>query len=361
VVTPLVTLIALLAILILASWNSLTEAAINWQNPKYSHGYIVPVFTLCLLYLRRDPKAGFGTLGKAGLGLIGIGAAMMFLMPSGTMLSADTVNNLQLLGAILGVSGALMLVQQPAEPVAIEERWIGFGILFAGLMLRMLLTKFHASVPELYTLVPQVVGVFMIAGGWQYMRWAGPSLACLLFMFPLPGVLDGDLLGPMQTKASQASTFFLQTMGFPATREGNVIHISEDVEDMMVAEKCSGLRMLTIFMFLAYAFTLLTDRPIWERIVLWISSVPIAIAVNIVRIVVTGLLYFVASKYNWLDMEKIKELGHDMAGWFMMPLALGLLAVVYQVLAHLFVVEDIAPVRVGTASAGVAKAPPQPR
>ena len=40
-----------------------------------------------------------------------------------------------------------------------------------------------------------------------------------------------------------------------------------------------------------------------------------------------------------------------MYGWFMMPVALGLLYVEFQVLAHLFVEEDVtAPVAIGAGS-----------
>ena len=51
---PLATLSVLLVVLLWAYWNSLLTAARYWDNPKYSHGYMVPLFTLVLLWLRRD-------------------------------------------------------------------------------------------------------------------------------------------------------------------------------------------------------------------------------------------------------------------------------------------------------------------
>ena len=107
--------------------------------------------------------------------------------------------------------------------------------------------------------VPAVVGVFLLVGGWKTIRWAGPAIAFLIFMFPLPGFLDARLLAPLQKVATLSSTYLLQTMGIPSYSEGNRIVIGE--VQLGVVEACSGLRMLTIFVALAVAITLVTDRP----------------------------------------------------------------------------------------------------
>ncbi len=109
-----------------------------------------------------------------------------------------------------------------------------------------------------------------------------------------------------------------------------------------VVEACSGLRMLTIFVALAVAITLVTDRPWWERIVTIVSAVPIALAVNIVRITVTGILHLTAGP------ELAEMVFHDLAGWFMMPMALGLLYIEFQILSHLVIEEDqTGPMQIG--------------
>jgi exosortase len=123
----------------------------------------------------------------------------------------------------------------------------------------------------------------------------------------------------------------LQTLGLPAYSEGNNIFFDE--VKMGVVEQCSGLRMLTIFVAFAVGITLITDRPIWERIVIVLSAVPIALAVNIVRITVTGILHLTTSA------ELADMVFHDLAGWFMMPMALGLLYVEFQILSHLLIEE----------------------
>jgi exosortase/archaeosortase family protein len=104
---------------------------------------------------------------------------------------------------------------------------------------------------------------------------------------------------------------------------------------MNVAEQCSGLRMATIFIALAVAIAMIsTHRPWWERVVIMFSSIPIALIVNCVRITVTGLLF----NLN-LDEKIVNEIFHNYPGYFMVPLALGLLFLEMQILSRL-VVED---------------------
>ena len=92
--------------------------------------------------------------------------------------------------------------------------------------------------------------------------------------------------------------------------------------------------MSTIFLALAVAITLVTTRPWWERITIIMSAVPIAILVNVIRITVTGILYVVASH------ELAEAVFHDLAGWIMMPMAMGFLFVELTLLSHLFIEDD---------------------
>ncbi len=265
----------LLAVLIYSYWNSLDSRGVYqfWDNPKYSHGWLVPIFTLVLLWLR----------------------------------------------------------YQPLEPATNSARWAGLGVLCGGLGIRLAATYYPNHVPEMASFVPCVAGLFLMVGGWKMFRWAASPIAFLIFMFPLPGFLDAKLLSPLQKLATQASTYCLQTIGIPAYSEGNRIVISE--VQLGVVEACSGLRMLTIFVALAVAITLVTERPLWERVVIVLSAVPIALTVNIVRITVTGILHLTAGP------ELAEKVFHDWAGWLMMPMALGLLYVEFEILSHLVIEE----------------------
>jgi exosortase len=273
-VVPLALLGALLIGLIYTYLNSLQVAAAGWQSPQYSHGYLVPLFTAVLLWLRWEK------------------------------------------------------VQRPTAAAA----WCGVALLAASLGLRMFSAYVRVLTFDMYTFVPALLGITLLVGGWSMLRWAGPPIAFLIFMFPLPVRVEESLLAPMQAIAAVASTFTLQTLGMEVVREGNQMWLYN--LPLGVEEACSGLRMVTIFLALSVAVTMVAQRSWWENIIIIASAIPIALAVNVIRIVVTGILYLTTSK----------ELGdlvfHDLAGWVMMPMALGFLFLELQLLSALVVDES---------------------
>src|SRR6202035_2382357 len=73
-------LVGLILVLVWAYWNSLTRLAHLWENPQYSHGYLVPLFTLILLWLRRDSSIVISSeLTALGGGLLAAGVALPFI------------------------------------------------------------------------------------------------------------------------------------------------------------------------------------------------------------------------------------------------------------------------------------------
>jgi len=99
--------------------------------------------------------------------------------------------------------------------------------------------------------------------------------------------------------------------------EGHTILIG--TEHLGVEDACSGLRIMMSIGALTLACASVVRRPLWERLILVLSAVPIAVLANSCRIVVTGLLYQYASG------EAARVFSHDLAGWLMIPLAGGLL------------------------------------
>src|SRR5262249_32600753 len=158
---------------------------------------------------------------------------------------------------------------------------------------------------------------------WQAILFLG-------FMIPLPYRFQIALGGGLQRTATQISTFALQTFGTPALSEGNVILIN-DVK-IGVVEACSGLGMLMTFFALAMAIALLMRASdLWIRATIVCSAIPVAIFANVTRITVTGLLYTAAQ-------DKLAKLVfHDVAGWLMMPIAVGILFAEIHVLSRLIV------------------------
>jgi len=288
--TPLLTLGGMLLMLVAAYLDTFSLVKDEWSNPLYSHGYIVPLLALGLLWVRF----------------------------------------------------------QPFRPVPASERWIGLAILVAALSLRLLGVYMTMAPIDRYSFPIAVFGLFMLVGGWRTIKWSWPAMIFLFFMFPLPSWLEHNILWRLQTLASVGSTFVLQTMGVAAFRDGNLIKVPG--ANLNIADACSGLRMVTIFFALALVMVFLVERPWWDKFIILLSAIPIALIVNIIRITVTGLLYMMVGPEN----EFAKKLGHDWAGFFMMPLALGFLWMELQILERLTVPVEVAQYKpVGGRSASI--------
>jgi exosortase len=213
----------------------------------------------------------------------------------------------------------------------------GLLLLAAGLGLRLHGAYYHYVASNTTAVVPCIAGLCLLLGGWAAWRWAWPAILFLAFMVPLPWGFSTALSAPLQRIATVSSTFILQVFGLPALAEGNVIQLNDAA--INVVEACSGLRMLVVFFALATAVALVIRRPLLDRILIVLSAVPIAVLSNIIRITVTGFLH------QTISSETANAFFHDVAGWLMMPLALGLLALELKVFQHLFIEAPARPLR----------------
>jgi exosortase len=256
-----------------AYWPTFETLADKWfHDPQYSHGYLVPVFAVALLWLRwkRLPAATWG-FHAWGLPLLALGAALR------------------------------------AVAAYVYFDWL-----------------------DAASLLPTLAGLFVLLGGWPALAWAWPALAFLLFMVPLPYQIETALSHPLQQLATYCSTYVLQTLGFAAVSEGNVILLGAD-KKIGVFEACSGLSMLMTFFALAVGLLMLVRRPWTDTLVVVASAIPIALVANVVRITVTGIAL------EYFGQEAAHRIFHDWAGLLMMPLALLLLAAELWLIDHLLV------------------------
>jgi exosortase len=207
----------------------------------------------------------------------------------------------------------LWLRRDKVPPGPLRPSWWGLAFLAAAAGLRLSGAFLSLDWFDGFSLLPTLFGLTLLGGGWRLALWAGPALLVLVFMLPLPTGLEAALSGPLQGFATRASTFALQTLGLPAVSEGNIILI--DDTRVGVLEACNGLGMLTAFLALCTAAALGLQRPVRDRLTLFLSAVPIAVLANLVRLTATGLVTHAAG-------PAAGNRCHDVAGWLMMPLAL---------------------------------------
>jgi exosortase len=202
------------------------------------------------------------------------------------------------------------LQAEPAQPC-----WWGLLVLAFAEALRQLGTYYGVGSGERYALIASLAGVVLLAAGWRVCRRLTWVFAFLLLMIPLPARVHETLSLPLQYKATTSAVFALELLGFFVVREGNVLRLN-DQTSVAVAEACSGLRMLTAFVFVAAVLAFLIPRPRWQKLLLLLFSLPIAVLSNSLRLVLTSLFI------HYSQDSGLSEKFHDAAGLAMMPLAL---------------------------------------
>ena len=259
-----------------AFWPAIHSMAEKWgADPQYSHGYLVPLFAVALLYWRRDRLDRERCRPDwRGLLLLAVGAATYV---AGGVLYLDSLS-----------AGAL---------------------------------------------IPTLFGITLMLGGPAALRWAWPMILFLGFMIPLPYAVETALGRPLQSIATAGSTWVLQTLGYPAVAEGNVILMEHG--RIAVVEACNGLSMLLTFAALTTAMALGVTRPVLDKVLLVLSTIPVAVFVNLVRIAANGV-----AMETWTDpkyADTIHKVFHDHGGWLMMPLAIVLLWLELWVIGRLLI------------------------
>ena len=164
------------------------------------------------------------------------------------------------------------------------------------------------------TLLPALAGLTLSLGGWGLFRRAWPSVAYLVFMIPLPPRLNAVLAQPLQSLATDCSAAILHLSGLWVLAEGNVIYVGR--QPLNVAEACNGLSMLMCLLATVVAAVMLLPTSFRIRAALVVSAVPVALLSNVLRIVATGWCV------HRFGPEAGARMGHDVAGWLMMPVAL---------------------------------------
>ena len=259
------------ALLLIAAYATIYPRMINdWiADPNYSHGFLVPIVAAWFAYGR---------------------------LPE--------IRNLEARPDLRGI--ALMV--------------FGLLLLFAG-----------TAIGELFT--SRVSALLLLAGalyalwGGRVMRLLALPLAYLVFMIPLPYTVYDMLAMPLKSLVSWSAAGSLKLFGLPVLREGNLIMFPNIT--LEVVDACSGLRSLTSLIALGVAYAFLFLKRPWQRVVLTLTTVPIAVITNATRVFITGLLA------RNVGATAAEGFFHDFAGMAVFLMALALTALTGFLLGRL--------------------------
>ncbi|PKL50235.1 MAG: hypothetical protein CVV39_01750 [Planctomycetes bacterium HGW-Planctomycetes-1] len=189
-------------------------------------------------------------------------------------------------------------------------------------------------------LIPTIGAIVLFIGGWKLVKYTWLPIIYIVFAIPIPARIYNDLTIPLRTHDAQIAAAILNFVkGLEANASGVVIDVVYKgvrlEPGLDVAEACSGMRLLMAFLALGVAMAYLHYRPIWQRLVLLASTVPIALLCNIARVTTTGFIYIL-----W-DPMYAQGIYHDMLGLLMLPLAFGLYGGLAWFMSNLVVEETV--------------------
>lgn len=261
-----------------ALWYEWTHSA-DW-----SHGPIIPLFSAYLVYvnwdrIRRIPPQ------RTSVGLILMIAALLFYQISLWLLPFGYFRPLSMLLCLLGIIIYLR----------------GVGVLR------------YAMVPWLY----------------------------LFFAIPLPKGVYFALTDPLRRIAATVTTAILKLMpDLAIERVGSTIEYYHNGRSgqLGVADACSGMRSTITLCALGVAVAFLTPRPAWQRLLMIVACVPIAVFSNFIRVTVTCLLHI------YVDPKYAEGTYHTMLGLATLTIAFAMFHGLGWLLNNLFVsVPDDSP------------------
>jgi len=259
------------ALLILVYLPALIDLVTDWyQDPNYSHGFLVPLISGFLIWKKRKELADIQCESSGwGIFLIAVGM-ILFILGNGAT-EYFTVR-FSLVVTIFGL--ALYLLGRPA----VSKIW--FALLF------------------------------------------------LVFLIPIPYVLYFSIAFPLQLLASKVTSVILNLIGMTVVRQGNIINLPN--QTLEVAEACSGMRSLVSLLALGAIYAYMTQKRAPGKIILFLSTIPIAVLGNIFRVFVTALIVYTT------DANVTDEPVHSIMGASVFVVAIILLFITGAILRRLF-------------------------
>ena len=239
----------------------------EWTRSEYSHGMLIPLVSIAIVWLKRREVTHFGDDGSWGGIPILLGALAI---------------------ALVGQIATIYLVVHVALVLAI----IGTTISFLG---------------------------------WRVARVFWFPLVYLFFMIPLPDFLVVKLSASMQLLSSSLGVSFIRLFGISVFLDGNVIDLGNF--KMQVVEACNGLRYLFPLMSFGFLIAYLYQAPFWQRALVFLSTIPITIVMNSIRIGLIGVLY------AYFSVDAATGVLHDFEGWAVFIVCIAILLIEVKLLS----------------------------
>lgn len=222
-------------------------------------------------------------------------------------------------GYVIPVLSAFLIWQRKdlLEKVYFDGSWYGVALLVFGIFVFFI--GYFATIYTIieYGMVLAIFGITLSLVGKEAFKIIWIPLLFLVFMIPLPGFIFQSLSAQLQLISSELGVFVIRAAGISVYLEGNVIDLGS--YQLQVVEACSGLRYLFPLVTLTFMTVYFFKVPFWVRAIVFLSSIPITVLMNSIRIGVIGVLV------EYGGPEQAEGFLHDFEGWVVFMFCIGLI------------------------------------
>lgn len=185
--------------------------------------------------------------------------------------------------------------------------------LLFGLALHFTSRLLNALHVEVIAFILCLLGTAALCGGRKALRAYSPAAGFLLFAAPLPVKLQQTLAVQLQQTVSGVCEWVLSLSGVAVLREGHLLYLPGHLIE--VAEACSGLRQVTVFIAVACTIALWKKYGRWHALFLLFASLPVAILANCLRVLLSVfLLRFCGREWATGALHTLEGLGTVIIG-----------------------------------------------
>lgn len=202
-------------------------------------------------------------------------------------------------GFLIPLFSLYLLFARRQELLAAPRRvcWAGLPVMIFGILAQIVAFYPVGNYWLTGLCLPVIVfGVVLFLGGPAVARVTWLPIFFLALSIPLSARMYTAIALPLQEFAAFVSALLLKISGVGIELSASTLTIRSRSGLMLpltVAEACSGIRSLMAFLAIGVAMAYLENRPPWQRVVLVLSTIPIAIACNVARVVITCTMFVI--------------------------------------------------------------------